>query len=521
MGRRVVEIAGGHGGWGAPRQASWLCVVAALAALACGEATPKSGKGGASAGSSGAAGTTGDGDAAGDSGLGGGGPHAGSTAVAGSSSGGSSRGGSSNGGRGGMSSGGGATGGAGVGEQVCSSDAKSCFEVVHQQWPGTGNAGVDGVAFDSEGDVVVAASTLGGLAPLNPSGAADFLVKWSPTLQFVSAQQQLGISRSLALDASDNAFRAGVRTFDPKVTGTSGLDLSVTKTSPDGTELWSKPVGSMLYDDARGMATDADGNCYIGGFTFGQFADDPNLGGGDALVVKLAPNGDQLWAHQFGSNDFDGIEGICTDAAGNAYVTGSVTGTLASPGQGDEDLFVAKLSPSGERLWTKQLGSAGTDGGTGVACGADFIYVVGITTGRLDDPQAAAPADTDIVLLKYDSAGTQLWLEQWLTADEERYPKIAVGLKDEAVVAGATATDLDGVLANGPGGATDLFLGSWSSSGKLLWTYQWGSSSWDTAMGIAISPTGRIAVGALAQTALPQFASLGSGGAVLSVFTPQ
>jgi hypothetical protein len=420
-----------------------------------------------------------------------------------------------------MSSGGGPTGGAGVDEQVCSSDADTCFEVIHQQWPGTGNAGVDGVAFDSEGDVVVAASTLGGLARLNPSGAADFLVKWSPTLLFVSTQQQLGISRSLALDASDNAFRVGARSFDPNVTGTSGLDLSVTKTSPDGAELWSKPVGSTLYDDARGMATDGDGNCYIGGFTYGQFADDPNVGGGDALVVKLAPNGDQLWAHQFGSNDFDSIEGICADAAGNAYVTGSVTGTLASPGQGDKDLFVAKLSPSGERLWTKQLGSTGTDGGTGVACGADFIYVVGITTGRLDDPQAAAPAETDIVLLKYDSAGTQLWLEQWLTVGEERYPKIAVGLKDEAVVAGASATDLDGVLANGPGGETDLFLGSWSSSGKLLWTYQWGSDSWDTAMGIAISPSGRIAVGALAQAALPQFPSLGSGGAVLSVFTPR
>jgi hypothetical protein len=88
-------------------------------------------------------------------------------------------------------------------------------------------------------------------------------------------------------------------------------------------------------------------------------------------------------------------------------------------------------------------------------------------------------------------------------------------------VAGASDADLDGVPANGPFGGTDLFLATWSPSGELLWSYQWGSTSWDTANAIAIAPTGRIAVGALAQAALPQFASLGGGGAVLSVFSPK
>lgn len=520
MGRRV-EIAAEPCGRVASRPASWACLAAALAASACGDATPKSSHVGGSAGSGAAIGTAGDAGELGLGGLGASGAQAGSNSAAGGSSAGSSRGGASNAGSGGSSGGSTPAGGAGQSEQVCSTDPEYCFEVVHQQWRGTGNAGVDGVAFDSKGNVVVAAATLGDLARITQSGVYDFLLNWTPSLQFVSALQQLGISRTLALDSSDNAFRVGARSFNPDMTGTSGLDLSVTKTSADGKELWSKQVGSTLYDEARGMATDADGNGYIGGFTYGKFADDPNLGGGDALVVKLSPSGDQLWAHQFGSADFDSIDGICTDAAGNAYVTGSVTGTLASPGQGDENLFVAKLSPGGERLWTKQVGGTGTDSGTGVACGSDFIYVVGITTGRLDDPQATAPNKTDVVLLKYDSAGTQLWLKQWLTDGEERYPKIAVGLAGEAVVVGASATDLDGVQDNGPGGETDLFLATWSPSGTLAWTYQWGSDSWDTAMGIAISPKGRIAVGAYAQAALPQFAALASGGAVLSVFTPK
>jgi len=520
--RPLVEVVGGHSGAGSVGPAAWACLVTALAAVACGSSTSSklgsAGDGGTSNATAGKTGAGGGGSGASPSGGAGTEP-AGS---GGGSNGGASNGGSNSGGsKSGGSSGSSPVGGAGVAEQVCSTDPASCFDVIHQQWRGTGNAGVDGVAFDSTGNVVVAASTIGDLERINPSGAADFLIKWTPTLQFVSANQQLGISRALALDADDNAFRVGVRAFDEKQSGTAGLDLSVTKTSPDGTELWSKPFASTQYDEARGMATDGDGNGYICGFTSGRFADDLPLGGSDALVVKLAPNGDQLWARQFGSTDFDTVESICTDTAGNAYVTGTVTGTFASTGEGQGDLFVAKLAPNGDQLWAKQVGGAGSDSGTGVACGSDFIYVVGLTTGRLDDPQAAAPADTDIVLLKYDLAGNQQWLKQWLTSGGERYPKIAIGLTGEALVAGASTTDLDGDRANGPGGANDLFLGAWSPSGEPLWTYQWGSDSWDTAMGIAVSPTGRIAVGALAQNALPQFASLASGGAVVSVFTPK
>jgi hypothetical protein len=500
-----------------------LVVLTALAALtaACSDTTssPKSNAAGAGGSPDGAAGK---GSPAGANGGGAdGGKSTGAAGEMEEPGGSASQAGSASGGSGNGGAGGGPVGGAGVSEHICSTDPERCFDVVHQQWRGSGNSGVLGVDFDSKGNLVVAASTLGGLARLEPSNPSDFLLNWTPSLQFVSAQQDLGISRELALDANDNALRVGVYDFESEVSGTEGLDLAVTKTAPDGTKLWRKAVASMRYDDARGMATDAEGNCYIGGFTYGQFADDPIVGKADALIVKLDPNGETLWAHQFGSTDFDSVESLCTDAAGNAYVAGSVTGTFASAWQGEKDLFIAKFSPSGERLWAKQVGSAGLDGGTGVACGSGFVYVVGVTNGRLDDPQAAAPTDTDVVLLKYDAAGTQLWLKQWLTKNEERYLKVAVGLTGNAIVAGGSATDLDGVPANGPGGETDLFLGEWSGNGEALWTYQWGSDSWDSVSDIAISPSGRIAVGAHTQAHLPQFAALGSGGAVLSVFTPK
>lgn len=498
-----------------------MAALAAIAAIGCGEAKSSSKADGGSSG--GSDGTAGKGNAGANGVDGGSGGASGSAEQGGKSAeGGSAQGGvaqagaSSQGGKGGET----VTGGAGLGEKVCSSDPKRCFDVIHQQWEGDGNAGVDGVAFDSKGNLVVAASTLGQLEAPESLDNDDFLINWSPNLEFMGAQQQSGISRALALDSNDNAFRVGVLS-DGKMSSTAGLDLAITKSAPDGTETWRKVLASPQYDEARAMATDGDGNCYVGGFTFGQVGDgDTQVGEGDALLIKLAPDGERLWAHQFGSTGLDVVESVCTDSAGNTYVTGGVAGTFASVGQGDNDLFIAKFSPTGERLWEKQIGSAALDTGTGVACGADFIYVVGLTKGRLDDPQGTATS-IDLVLLKYDAAGNQVWLQQWLTTGNESYSKVAIGLEGTAVVASASATDLDGVAANGPGGNNDLFVSEWSANGDPLWTYQWGSDSWDSAMAVAVSPTGRIAVGAMTQEALPQFSHLNSGGGVLSVFTPR
>jgi hypothetical protein len=192
------------------------------------------------------------------------------------------------------------------------------------------------------------------------------------------------------------------------------------------------------------------------------------------------------------------------------------------------DIVVTKVAADGSELWSKRVASPLYDEASSLAADGDGNSVVGgftfgkigITAGRLDEPTAAAPAQSDIVLIKYDFAGNQLWLKQWLTTGQERFPKLAVGPSGNVFVTGASSTDLDQDSGNGPGGETDLFVGEWTADGALLWTYRYGSDSWDTAMGVAVSPTGRIVVGAHVQAPLPQFAVLASGGAVVTVLTP-
>ncbi len=508
--------------WGRVRGACWFAGLL----VACGSSQHAAGDGaGGSAGlsaagasSSGALGAGG--NAAGAAG------HVGSAAGAAGAGGADNVGVAGNTGSAGAAGASGAAGAAGVGGTFCRG-ASHCFQVLHREWGDSyNNAGANGVRFDSAGNVLVSASTIGPLKPLGtPNSGRDVLVKWTPALDFSWALERGtimdGISRGVAIDGQDNAFLGAVFDSATSSVGTDALDFTVTKVAPSGAELWSKTFGSMLYDDISELATDGEGNVFAAGFTGGKFADDAALGNEDAVIVKLTSAGDRAWVHQFGSTGDDQAYGVCTDAAGNVYVTGAVAGSFAGPLVGTSELFIAKFSSTGEQVWAKQLGGAGADnGGTGIACGQDAVYAIGITTGRLDDPTAPKPADTDIVVLKYDLAGNQLWLKQWLTQGQERFSKIAVGTTGRVFIAGASTADIDNDPSTGFGGETDLFVSEWSTDGAPLWAYQYGSDSWDNVTGIAVSADGKIAVAAQVQAALPGFTITGYGDAVVSSFTP-
>ena len=124
---------------------------------------------------------------------------------------------------------------------------------------------------------------------------------------------------------------------------TTGLDL-------DSTPLWVHQLGASQDDSATGVATDPSGNVLITGFTWGTLpgSPEPNAGNDDAFVAKYDPAGNRIWVHQLGTKGYDAAGGVATDAFGNILIAGQTYGTL--PGSpdlkaGHGDTFVAKYDP--------------------------------------------------------------------------------------------------------------------------------------------------------------------------------
>jgi len=346
----------------------------------------------------------------------------------------------------------------------------------------------NGVATDSSGNVYVTGMTNGGLDGCKNAGIEDlFVVKYnsSGTKQWTN---QLGSSsrdsaNDVATDSSGNIYVTGTTYWELDGNTSAGkADLFVVKYDSSGTWQWTKQNGTDRYDEARGVATDSSGNVYVTGYTEGGLDGNTSVGKADLFVVKYNSSGTKQWTKQLGTWDSDFANGVATDSSGNVYVTGSTYRNLdGNTSAGNADLFVVKYNSSGTKQWTKQLGSSSRDYANGIVTDSSgSVYVSGTTYGGLDGNTSAGNADLFVV--KYNSSGTKQWTQQLGTSSTDTANGVATDSSGNVYVAGGTYGGLDG---NTSAGDNDLFVVKYNSSGTKQWTKQLGTSSTDSANGIA------------------------------------
>lgn len=271
---------------------------------------------------------------------------------------------------------------------------------------------------------------------------------------------------------------------------------------------WIRQFGTTRFDQANAVGYGEFG-VYTAGATWGNFADGPGLGTPDAFIALHDTAGNLKWIRQFGTPaDEDVATGVAGDGSG-AYVVGYTAGTTTGP-PGDWDSFIRKYGPDGEVLWARQFGSVTRDAANAVATHTSGVYVVGYVdccTGAL--PGQPPALGTDAYIRKYSGDGDEIWTRQFGTADIER--AVAVAVDESGVyVAGTTA----GALA-GPQGGRDGFVRKYNHDGALLWTRQFGlrdaagNFTTDDFYAIATGPAGVFAAGTTARGAPPDMTFAG------------
>jgi hypothetical protein len=239
----------------------------------------------------------------------------------------------------------------------------------------------------------------------------------------------------------------------------------------------------------------------------------------DSFIRKFTPDGAEVWTRQFGTAQSDGIYASWADGSG-VYVTGFVN--LAWPGQtsaGLNDTFVRKYSPAGVELWTRQFGSTLGEQGRTLTGYASAIYVGGQTSGAF--PGQTSALAVDAYLVKFTTGGDQVWTRQFgfPGPSQDEVLGIASDGVGSVYVTGLTNGELPGEQALGPWGATDVYLRRYTSAGTLLWTRTIGTAASDTGMCVAADSTGVYLCG-MTSDALPGQAWAGLTDAFVQKYDP-
>ncbi len=115
---------------------------------------------------------------------------------------------------------------------------------------------------------------------------------------------------------------------------------------------------------------------------------------------------------QYGSNGKEIVGSITVDKNGNSYVFGLTDGNLDGATDAENEIYVAKISPTGTKLWVTELSMKEGSMLKDAITDNDFIYVCGRTLGNL--PGFTNAGRWDGILLKLNlSDGQIVAMNQW------------------------------------------------------------------------------------------------------------
>jgi len=193
------------------------------------------------------------------------------------------------------------------------------------------------------------------------------------------------------------------------------------------------------------------------------------LFGSDWATVKYDYAGQEIWVARY-EEGIGQPEAMAVDADGNVYVTGYNNNDNAI------DVVTFKYSPDGELLWEERyISSGGNNSPNDIAIDASGdIYIAGASLIPGQD-------DFDLLLLKYDSEGNELWVRTLDNGDEQLDSGYALTIDRDgnAIVAGWTEPA--------------AYLVKYSPTGDLLWDEEHVSyAPWDQWKAVETDADGNI-----------------------------
>ncbi len=354
----------------------------------------------------------------------------------------------------------------------------------------------------------------------------------------VWAKQQGGTGddycNSIAVDNAGNVYStgsfSGTADFDPgpgifNLTAAGLDDIFISKLDASGNLLWAKRIGGVGSDLGFSIAITPTNELVLTGW-FSSTADfDPgaatvnltSAGQEDVFIAKFDVSGNYVWAKKIGSTNSDRGTSITTNTAGEIFLTGYFyftvdfdpgSGVVNIASAGFADVFILKLTASGNYVWVKKIG--GTSNDISISIAIDTLGNI-FTTGGFYGPGAcdfdpstgvfsltATNNESDIFLSKLNASGNFIWAKQIGSTGVDSAASLVLDNAGNVYLTGYFSSemiDFDpgiGVYNLTTAGFYDVFITKLDTSGNLIWAKNFGDIGADFGQAIAVDVFGNV-----------------------------
>lgn len=351
------------------------------------------------------------------------------------------------------------------------------------------------------------------------------------------APRWASLHQGMAIDRDGNYYVCGASfssdfpltpgAFQGQLNGES--DAVIMSFNTYGDLRWSTYFGGSRRDYATALAVDRDGTVAVVGTTGSTdlpVALDPlqkDLAGGsgdDMFVARFDAGGRYLWSTYLGGTGQEEAAGCGIDSRGDVVVAGATTSTNfpvtlnAQQGgnNGLRDLVVVAITATGRLHWSTYLGGSMDEFGGYLAVDAgDNVVLCGTSFSRdfptvlnVDQPNFApssSPGTFDCVLASFDTGGLKNWATYFGGSSFDWSAGVAVDRSDNSIILTGSTSSIDLPLGTKPlqsrlgrDGTSDIFVARYTDRGRRLWSTYYGGSEEDYSAGVALSPTGTVAI---------------------------
>lgn len=314
-----------------------------------------------------------------------------------------------------------------------------------------------------------------------------------------------GKTNSQRMIATRGAFQTLVK---------GGEDAFLAKFDTSGRLLWGTYFGGRKDDVATGISKDSKGNICIAGYTSSDSGiatknafqehytiDSTATYYGNlphAFVAKFSPSGQRLWSTYFSGKLSDAATGISTNSNDDVIIIGNTNEdtVLASPGayllRGKS--FLASFSNSGSLNFSTYIDGLSANG---VAVDTkDQIVITGYRDGFVTSGLLPKKFDSYAYLFKFNSSGNKILTSYFGGNGGDKGYGIVTDDKQDIFIAGVT-TSTSGLSTSGAhqtsySGNGDAFIAKFNSSGTKLWCTYYGGKYYEYAPAITSDANGNV-----------------------------
>ena len=238
----------------------------------------------------------------------------------------------------------------------------------------------------------------------------------------------------------------------------SSLGLSSDPATLEWVSIFDDPDPSK-WDQAYDVAIDSLGNIYSVGYS-----------NGGMIIVKYNSTGDYILNRTwFPGSGYAEADEVVLDSSNNIYVAGRINN--------NEDICLLKYDSDCKLQWVRVWDGSSDDYLNDIAKDSlDNIYLTGSTDN-------ISLGTSDMVVIKYDSSGNQLWNRTWGGLVPATGNSIAIDSSDNIIIGGTTSE----------GGDLNMILLKYNNLGVLQWDIKWERSTyWERNEGVVIDSTDNI-----------------------------